>query len=222
MKEYHKIQTVYLRDPESNYKTLLEGQFATPQFEWLQNNRWIGTEKIDGTNIRIGWDGERVSIGGRTDRAQIPAGLLERLQELFTNEKLSACFSGGGFFLYGEGFGAKIQKGGPQYISDGSDFILFDISYNDFWMARANVADIANSLGLRVVPVIFSGQLSEAVEVTRGGITSQVGECQAEGLVLRPECELLDQRGRRVIAKIKCKDFILAEGPTKRTEIWQK
>ena len=28
MKEYHKIQTVFLRNPEDNFKTLLEGQWA--------------------------------------------------------------------------------------------------------------------------------------------------------------------------------------------------
>ena len=50
MKEYHKIQTVFKRDPETNHRTLLEGQYSMPEFEYLANNQWVFTEKIDGTN----------------------------------------------------------------------------------------------------------------------------------------------------------------------------
>ena len=77
MKEYHKIQTVYFRDPENNHKTLLEGTWAKPEFELLKDIDWICTEKIDGTNIRIMWDGEQVRFGGKTDKAQIPTILID-------------------------------------------------------------------------------------------------------------------------------------------------
>ena len=48
MKEYHKIKTVFKRDPVTKFKTLLEGEFASPEFEYLKNNEWIFTEKVDG------------------------------------------------------------------------------------------------------------------------------------------------------------------------------
>jgi len=57
MQQYHKIQTVYLRDPETRYKALLDGQLAKPEFDYLQHNQWEFTEKVDGTNIRVEWDG---------------------------------------------------------------------------------------------------------------------------------------------------------------------
>lgn len=41
MKEYHKIQTVFLRNPETKFKTLIEGQFSLPEFEYLKNNLWV-------------------------------------------------------------------------------------------------------------------------------------------------------------------------------------
>ena len=78
MKEYHKIQTVFHRDPDTKFKTLLEGRFSLPEFEYLQNNEWIFTEKVDGTNIRIIFDGE-LTFGGKTDRAQIPNQLVNKL-----------------------------------------------------------------------------------------------------------------------------------------------
>ena len=44
---------------------------------------WEWTEKVDGTNIRLIWDGHNVSFAGRTDKAQIPDHLLEKLEQLF-------------------------------------------------------------------------------------------------------------------------------------------
>ena len=37
--------------------------FSKPEFEYLAKSIWVGTEKIDGTNIRIGWDGEKAELG---------------------------------------------------------------------------------------------------------------------------------------------------------------
>ena len=106
MSEYHKIQTVFLRNPDSNYKNLLLGKFARPEFELLKNIDWVWTEKIDGTNIRIMWDGESVKFGGRTDNSQIRASLLEVLQNQFTVDKMSGVFQEQTeVCLYGEGYG---------------------------------------------------------------------------------------------------------------------
>ena len=41
MKEYHKIITVFERDSETKFKTLKEGIFATPEFDYLKNNEQI-------------------------------------------------------------------------------------------------------------------------------------------------------------------------------------
>ena len=70
MTEYHKIQTVFLRDPATKMRTLLDGQWALPEFEYLARNPWYFTEKIDGINIRVVFDGESVSFGGRTPRCR--------------------------------------------------------------------------------------------------------------------------------------------------------
>jgi len=69
MVEYHKIQTIFKRNPETNFKTLLEGEYSLPEFESLKNNEWVWTEKVDGTNIRIMWDREKVVFGGKTNNA---------------------------------------------------------------------------------------------------------------------------------------------------------
>ena len=126
MQEYHKIQTLFERDPKT--KRLIIGKFCNPTIEYLKDNVWSFTEKVDGTNIRIFWDGHKVQFGGRTDNAQIPLPLFNRLNELFggeTNAQLfEQKFGNKEIMLFGEGYGAKIQNGG-LYRAD-VDFILFD------------------------------------------------------------------------------------------------
>ena len=126
MNEYHKIQTVFKRDPDNNFKTLLDGEYSMPEFEYLKNNIWVFTEKVDGTNIRIMFDGESIKFGGKTDNAMIPSVLLNKLNETFLPqvEKFKSIFDCP-VCLYGEGYGAKIQKGGGNYRQD-QDFVLFE------------------------------------------------------------------------------------------------
>jgi len=210
MKQYHKIQTVYFRDPENNHKTLLEGTWAKPEFELLKDIDWICTEKIDGTNIRIMWDGENVRFGGKTDNAQIPTILIEALQDTFTNEIMKECFSDSdNVCLYGEGYGKKIQKGG-NYLSDRADFILFDVKVGDWWLTREANEDIATKLNIGVVPIIGTWKLEEAIEYVKNGFKSTIAENKeylAEGLIMKPVTELFNRKGERVITKIKHKDF---------------
>lgn len=206
MKEYHKIVTVFERDPETKFRTLREGRFALPEFDYLQNNKWVWTEKVDGINIRVMFDGE-LTFGGKTDRAQIPAHLANRLNELFLplKDKFAEMFEDG-CCLYGEGYGAKIQKGGGNYRPD-QDFVLFDVKIGDWWLQRKDVEDIGGKLGLDVVPVIGTGTLHEMVAKTKEGFKSQWGDFLAEGIVARPATELKARNGGRIITKIKNKDW---------------
>lgn len=210
MKEYHKIQTVFLRDPATGFKTLLDGQYAKPEFEYLKDCRWMFTEKVDGTNVRVMWDGAKVLFGGKTDDAQMPVFLSRYLADTFATDKMLAAFDCGEVCLYGEGYGAKIQKGGGNYIPNGCGFILFDVNIGGVWLERANVEDIAHKLGIGVVPIVFEGTLTDGITMARQGYASSVAAVsgtKAEGLVMRPAVELVNRRGERVISKIKHKDF---------------
>lgn len=206
MEEYHKIQSIFKRD-EKTHK-FIEGEWSLPEFEYLKDNAWIYTEKIDGTNIRIGWIPEvGNNIGGRTDNAQIPTFLYQKLTELFTVDKLRVAFPKTEVLLCGEGYGAKIQKGGGNYIPDGVDFILFDVKIGDWWLKREDVEGIAQTLGVKTVPVLGEGTISGAVLEVKNGIPSTFGTFPAEGMVLRPKVELKSRSGHRIITKLKGKDF---------------
>ena len=44
MKEYHKIQSVFKRD-EKTHKFIM-GDYSREEFKFLENNRWVYTEKV--------------------------------------------------------------------------------------------------------------------------------------------------------------------------------
>lgn len=203
MKEYHKIQTVFKRDG----KKLLEGCWTLPEFEYLTENTWVFTEKVDGMNIRVMLRDSKITFGGKTDTAQIPAQLVARLNEKFLPlaELMQEIF-GCDACLYGEGYGAGIQKGGGNYRQD-QDFVLFDIKIGDYWLQRADVEGISSNLGIDVVPIIGEGTLFDAVARAKAGIVSKWGDFRAEGIVARPKVEVRTRNGHRIIAKIKSCDF---------------
>lgn len=212
MIEYTKIETPFERDMNGT-KKLIEGKWRNETIEFLKDNEWICTEKIDGTNIGIVWDGHRVTYQGRTENSQIPAHLANKLIEMFggdINEELfEQKFGEMKVILFGEGYGAKIQKGGGDYRSDCS-FILFDvyIPEQNLWMTRDSVEDIAKSFGIEVVPIIFTGTLNKAIDYVKTSPKSTIGTANMEGLVYKPIVEVKDRRNRRVLVKIKVKDFI--------------
>jgi hypothetical protein len=219
--KYHKIQSIFKRDPKT--KAFTE-EFTCPEFELLQNVPWDWSEKVDGTNIRITWRGSSAidgwgvvvpgkpvrEIGGRTDRAQIPADLFAKLEELFPIEKLLEHFDEPQtVILFGEGIGPKIQKGGGRYRSS-PDFALFDVRVGRWWLKREDVFGVAETMGLAAAPCRGEGTLQEAIEFVKAGFTSELAEdptLPAEGLVLRPKCELFSRSGERMITKVKTKDF---------------
>lgn len=189
------------------------GSWARPEFELLADLPWSWTEKVDGTNIRIIWDGHRVTYGGRTDDAQIPVSLIKVLDTLFPETLLEQQFGVNSAVLYGEGYGAKIQNGG-NYRPDQS-FILFDVRVGDWWLEPDTVSQVAHSLGIDRVPIRYVWSVTKAIEIVTAGLGSHLGDCKAtffaEGLVGRPPLGLLGRDGDRLMLKVKHVDFYRKE-----------
>ena len=207
IKEYEKIETLFLRDDTT--KKLVEGKYRNETVEFLKDIDWEFTEKIYGTNIRVYWDGHKVQYFGRTNKAQIPSQLMNRLIELFggdVNEEIfEQHFGEMEVLLIGEGYGAKIQTGG-DYRED-NDFILFDVCINGNYQSRETVEAIAKYFNIDVVPIIMTGKLQDGVDFVKQKPKSTIGKANMEGLVARPKVELKDRCGNRLIIKIKVRDF---------------
>lgn len=213
--EYTKIDTLFERDENFNVDPT---RLRHPVFATI--SEWDVTEKIDGTNIRVLMDESgHVTFGGRTDRAQMPTDLFQYLLATFTPAKMQAAFTREGeplpsVVLYGEGYGPGIQKGGGAYRKDKA-FRLFDVLVGGrWWLDWTNTVDVANKLDILTAPYLGRWTLPKIIDEVCLGIPSVVAvqdggalAHQAEGVVARPIEPLFDKRGRRVILKLKTKDF---------------
>lgn len=212
MKTYEKIETIYKRDVEGT-KKLIEGDWRDPLFYILQDVKWYFTEKVDGTNVRVMWDGYKVSFGGRTEKTSHPAELIEHLEKMFggtVNEQIfEQLFGDKEVIIFGEGYGGKIQGAGKHYRPDVS-FIIFDVCVNGIYLERENIVEIANAFDVPVVPIVFKGTLKEAVEFIKLVPTSQLSitDYKMEGIVGKPAVEIYNKYGKRAICKIKVCDFV--------------
>lgn len=210
--EYPKIETLY--DRNDKFK-VIEGKLRLDEFSLVE--RWLVTEKIDGTNVRI----EFMSAGpetnvvykGRTDNAQMPPALLDALLADVGWEVIPQAFDVGvSGVLYGEGYGPKIQSGG-YYRPDSPGFRLFDVRVGDWWLNWPDIEDIANKLGVQTVPVLARDVSLEtaanlavypsATAALDGGDSAR----QHEGIVCRTDPLLLTRSSSRLMWKLKGKDF---------------
>lgn len=223
---YTKINTLYKRygvdESERNHplKNCIKiGDYSDKTTGLLKDLKWECTEKIDGRNMSamLTTDGAtwHMTIHGKTENANTPAPLLERMNEIFNASKMVEIFTYRGELpketiqVFGEGYGAKIQKGG-NYIKNGVDFILFDVKIGNTWLTRDACEDIAKKFGIKIVPLIGYMTIPEAEEYVRKGFKSVIAENKdydAEGLVCKAPMGLLDRMGRRIITKIKTCDY---------------
>ena len=222
MSEYHKIETLFERDL-STFK-VDPAKLKNPTYALIKT--WQFTEKIDGTNIRAIWSpaikgtaadgseillGESLRFGGKTDNAQVHTDLIRHLYDTITAEKMRAVFPTDSVVIYGEGYGAGIQKGGGYSAT--KKFIVFDVLVNGkWWLNWENTCDVASKLGLDVVPFIGEMTLEQATVSVRNGFLSPLAlangqTMQGEGFVGRPAETLFDKKGARLIIKLKTKDF---------------
>jgi hypothetical protein len=206
--EYHKIPGPFKREVSGpNKNKVLPWDWTSPELEYLADVKWIFTEKIDGTNIRVVWDGHKPTFLGRTDKAVLHPDLLKNLAVMFPEEIFEQTFGSTDVILFGEGYGPGIQKGGGNYRDDKS-FILFDVRIGEFWLQRKDVEEVAVSLGISAVPLRWTNTLTKSIKMVAGdSLYSVLGGVdtpfKAEGVVGTPEVPLLRRNGQRIVVKLK-------------------
>ena len=208
-KEYPKINTLWKRDAKNKFN-IVEGDLSCPEFDSIK--KWRISEKINGTNIRVTYSSMRsIIFCGKTDDADMPPFLAEYLNKTFFAEKMRLAFPDAPIdmiILFGEGYGSKIQSGG-KYRPDCS-FILFDVWIDGWWLERKNVEDIAQKLGLDIVPDLGLMTIQEAVGYVKGKAKSKIAqqELTAEGIVARSDPLMLFRNGNPIMWKLKVKDYV--------------
>ena len=218
--KYPKINTIWKRD-ESNKFKIIEGDFSKQEFANIKN--WHITEKIDGTNIRVSFENNTIRFDGRTDEAQMPAHLYDALQKIFTISAMQQAFKEPvpcKVVLYGEGYGAKIQKGGGLYRKD-AGFILFDAWIDGWWLERDSVNDIADKLSIKSVPEFGIMDHESAIRIVQSRPNSLIAEEPKviEGIVARSHPLMLFRDGTPIMWKLKVRDFDAKEAGNM---VWRK
>lgn len=205
--EYPKIPSPFKRLISGAQKGKFNYSYwSIPEFEYLKDCDWIFTEKIDGTNIRVYWDGHKVSFYGRTDKAIIPPELLNKLNELFYEELFEQEFQDKPVILFGEGVGPKIN--GNRYNLSDYDFVLFDIAIGGFWLEMHDLCCLAGKLNILHVNHFNKDSLVNWIKTLKykQKIISEAYE--AEGVVGIPLYGLKCRNGKRIQVKLCLKDFI--------------
>ena len=210
---YHKINAPFMRDDKG---TMIHGKWCMQELEYLANNMWEFTEKVDGTNIRLVAtlhnDDLIIVVAGKTNNAQIPKPLLASIQLLVEDEDFQWNLSDimrvrdiDTLTIYGEGYGPKINGGGKYGALP--NFVAFDVKVGDFWLTRASVDELCDLIGIDTVPVIGHGSLYTGFRMVENYLQSTWGDFEAEGIIAVPKVPLQTRAGKRIITKIKHRDF---------------
>ena len=120
------------------------------------------------------------------------------------------------YTIYGEGYGAKIQACGSQYLKDSNKVIGFDVKVtsnngDELYLLSKNRDEIINKMGMPIVPTIGYFTIQEAINYVKRGFVSHVAENNkgfiAEGLVCKSPVGLKNRQGQRIIFKVKTCDW---------------
>ena len=151
METYTKIDTMYKRYifdgkdcPNKDWlkfkNKIILGEFSNKEAEYLFNCPWEAYSKIDGTNSKIAFypSSQRISVGGKTDKASSQHGQFEMLEAIGERIKPQLC--------------AMFPKESARFTPvKGSDNKV------EFW-------DIADPLGITTVVPSKSGQYIVSLE----------------------------------------------------------
>lgn len=216
---YHHIDAPTIQDEEygkqfKKRKLMVpaKGQdeaYRSPLLAYLAELPWVYSRKVDGENIRIQWDGEQVLWNGKSNAFQCGAEFTEYMNNIFLEEIFEEKFGRDKVVtLFGEKMGPKTQ--GNELGLEKDEVVLYDVNINGTWLSGVNVVEIASYFGFNVPPIyryMPHGQaptkLRELIEMCANGEFKDW-----EGIVARPQVEMRDQSGHRVIVKIKNKDYL--------------
>lgn len=234
--KYTKIQNIFKRNSEKPHN-ILSGIFGNEAISYLLHADWIVQEKIDGTNIRIIWDGNRVTFGGKNtlDVENLPGRLRVHLEENYGTPEFEQVieqkFGDTPITIYGEGYGHKIQTGAgyfPDEPDGRNDFIGFDVRLDGGYVSAQATEDILGELGIPVIPKLpYTMTIRELVlstidELDTNELNHEGTDKEIEGYVLRTAYPLYDHRGNRIICKLILDDLrkVVEEYEYEEIDIW--
>ena len=192
MSAYPSTENLYERDEETHKLT---GKLKRTDFG--QVDRWLVTEKVDGTNIRLllqlalPWLPGVYDVRGRTDKAALPPDFIDVAVPSIDYDRMAQALGAidepgkaGAMVVYGEGYGPGIQKGGGAYGPRKALRVFDVVTYlvdpetgqysRGLWRTFPDVELVAEMLDLETVPVFGMWTAGDALDFVRSEPYSRV------------------------------------------------
>lgn len=177
----------------------------------------VVSEKIHGTNARIGWVEGTLLAGSHGLQRKRPApeeiatntywfpSTLEPVQSLLDELRKDHSVA----ILYGEIYGSRVQS--LHYgRRDGLGFAAFDVLVGEHYLGYDDFASLCERHGVPTAPLLWRGpfSLDKIAELSRGQTTLPDQHIR-EGVVVRPVKERFDPEIGRVTLKYLSDDYLL-------------
>lgn len=174
------------------------------------------TEKIHGTNCRLGMIGGELMAGSHNLRRKQPEGqgclYWEPMRQV--EVLLWALATAGPVIIFGEVFGPGIQDLDYGVPAGQRSFCVFDISVNGRYLQWEQVDTLCRYHNIETVPLIFVGEFDASMLDTFVQGNTAVGQARSkytgrEGVVITPLEEAhSDVLGGRMILKYISADYL--------------
>lgn len=188
----------------------------------------VATEKVHGTNCRVGIVGGSLGDGGewmagsmgvRRKRPADEAALASSTYWFPTTVPgvralvEDAARTAKQVILFGEVYGSKVQN--LAYGAVGTlGFVAFDLLVDGKYVDAGAFAERCAKFGVPTAPVVYRGPFSvDAIRGVSSGRTTFAGADHIrEGVVVRPAVERTDPKVGRVILKYLGDEYLLSKG----------
>ena len=213
--EYQKIETVFVYDKTAR---MFRSSYFNPIVRYLARAEWIGSEKVNGANSSVYWDGHTIQFFGRTGTDFIE-GQKEALERTFGGMEVAfeQAFGSKQVRLFMECYGGKIcrEEGGAGRYRNNPALIGFDVQINGIYLDRSAIRQIFSSFGISAVGMKPYTSLEEAIREVQwmadakkeSPLNEEGFHTEQEGLVLLPKIRLFDHQYNRIAVKVKCEDM---------------
>ena len=183
------------------------------------------TEKIHGTNCRVGLIEGEMMAGSMSVRRARPENLADSLYwRPMLLEGVPALLESLGrdarqVILFGEVFGSKVQS--LNYGQVGTlGFRAFDLLVDGKYLDADKFSAACAGFGVPTVPVLYRGPYAlDTVKELSEGATTLGADHIREGVVVRPAAERSDPKVGRVCLKYIGDPYLFAKGVTDSSDV---
>lgn len=165
----------------------------------------VVTEKLEGSNFSISYDGNEVLVNSRNNTIICEEGkelhsYWKYVKQNNLDTKIKALYSGQRITLYGECVGAGIQ--GNIYKLKSQEVFFFDSKNGTCWLGYNEFKVLCSAMQIKTAPELYKGKLKNYLtksvrELSNGN--SQLLPILREGIVIKPLVEkTLECYGRAI------------------------